>query len=166
MKWDRYIQSLLSQITLFRLRRESTKWEVRIRQEQELFLHLYHCIFQGHISNISTNEPMNLLGTSVILSDCIYHCWRHQGQCRTRYRSHLGKGDEDKKRHGSRKSYQRYEKIQLGDGSSQGKGQHHHEISEKLIFCKCLHTVTVKARLSGEKNNLHYTYLSAYSAFR
>ena len=32
--------------------------------------------------------------------------------------------------------YQRYEKVELGDGSSQGEGEHHHEIpeEEKLLY--------------------------------
>ena len=69
-----------------------------------------------------------LLGTSVILCHCVYNGWGHQCQSRTWYRPHLKKREFKKLKHQTRKSYQRYEKVELGDGSSQGEGDHHHEI--------------------------------------
>ena len=41
------------------------------------------------------------------------------------------------KKHQIRKSYQRYEKVELGDGSSQGEGDHHHEIPESIDMWIC-----------------------------
>ena len=77
-----------------------------------------------------------LLGTSVILCHCVYNGWGHQCQGRAWHRSHLW-WETWKEQHQIRNSYQRYENVELWDGSGQGEGDHHHEIPESTDMWIC-----------------------------